>query len=218
MYEDSTNQAHENQTKRKMENQQDIQVVQAEMQEMLEQVIDDAPKLSLNVKNAPFCLNMLFDQEGNPKGNFRVTDRYKKRVYFAFKHPSHKSTTGEIYWGKLSEGVTGYSSGPIEYLIQATPTFLNDEELEELEHRHRLTKEINGVEVELVPPMLQRDNYSSRVERYRETIGDSRKKVQEITNIISELETLKPKLPMGTREVIIEQNDSFENPSGYPHK
>ena len=76
----------------------------------------------------------------------------------------------------------------------------------------------NQKNYDFIKKVLQRDNYSERVERYRKDIEAPRRKLQEITGIISELESIKAKLPMGTREVIIEQNDSFENSSGHPRK
>lgn len=113
-----------------------------------------------------------------------------------------------MYWGNLSN--------KNEYLIQATPTFLTDEELYSLQIHHRLTKKINNVDIEFVPPFLQKDNYSERIETYRKNIEPSRRKIQEISSIISELESLKTKLPWGPREVIIEPNNEVEDSSGYP--
>lgn len=219
MNENSINQKAENRATRKMETKQNVQVVQEELQEKREQIIDESPKLNLSIKQAPFLLDVLFEKDGTPKGDFRVSERYRKKVFYAFKHPHTKSTTGETYYGELSQG--DYFSGnysPNEYLIIATPTFLNDDELQELQSRKQITKRINNVDITLIAPVLQRDNYSERVEIYRKDIEAPRRKIQEITGIISELERIKAKLPMGTREVIIEQNDSFENSSGHPHK
>lgn len=209
----------ENKSTRKIETKQDVQTIQEELQEKIEQIIDESPKLNLSIKNAPFFLNVLFKDDGTPKGDFRISERYRKKVFYAFKHPHTKSTTGETYHGKLVEG--DYFSGnysPNEYLIIATPTSLTDEELETLQKNHKLTKRIGNVDIEFIPPVLQKDNYSERVEKYRKEIEISRKKVQEINGIIAELEGVKSKLPMGTRTVVIEQNNELDDSQGFPHR
>lgn len=107
-----------------------------------------------------------------------------------------------MYWGKLLN----------EYIIETTPTFLTEEELETLERYHKLIKKIGNIDIEFTAPFLQKDGYSSRVEKYRRTIEEPRRKVQEIDGIITELEVLKSKLPMGPYEVTIDQSENFENP------
>jgi hypothetical protein len=212
MNENSINQNAENKSTRKMETKQDAQRVQEQLLEKKTQIIEDAPRLSLSIKKAPYYLGILFEQDGTPKGDFMVTDRFKRKVAAAFKHPHHNTTTDEMYFGKLS--------AEDEYLIQATPTFLTDEELEYLQSHRRLTKMIGNTEIEFVPPMLQRNDYRARVERYRERVGESREKVQELTVIIQEIEKLKPRLPMGAYEVIIEQPEEVEeknNKPGFPN-
>ena len=216
--EELANQKPENQSERRMETQQDVQVIQQELKVKKEKIIEEAPKLSFEVKNAPFYLNILFDQNGNPKGDFVVTERCMKKVCAALKHPHQKARTGEIYWGNLDK-----------YFIKTTPTFLTEEELIELQKHHKLTKKINNIDIELVPPMSQRDNYpilplsdtilySDRVQRYRENIKVPRRKVQEINNILSDLEILKSRLPMGVHEVIIDQEEEPEKPQTRSHK
>lgn len=205
----------EAQSKPSIRTKQDAQSVQGQLLEKKTQIIEDAPKLSLAIKKAPYYLGILFEQDGTPKGDFTVTDRFKRKVAVAFKHPHHKSTTGEMYFGELTDGNL-FNTGPNEYLIQATPTFLTDEELEYLQSHRRLTKMIGNTEIEFIPPMLQRDDYPTRVERYRERIGESRKKVQELTSIIQEIEKLKPRLPMGTYEVMIEQPEEVEEKHDKP--
>lgn len=219
MNENSINQNAENRTTRKMETKQDVQIVQEELQEKKEQIIDESPKLNLSIKQAPFLLDVLFEKDGTPKGDFRVSERYRKKVFYAFKHPRTKSSTGETYYGELSQG--DYYSGnysPNEYLIIATPTFLTDDELQELQIRKQITKRINNVDITLIAPVLQKSDYSARVERYRKEIEPSRKKIQEISGIMTELENLKAKLPMGTREVIIESNDELNTSPGFPRR
>ena len=210
----------ENQSKPSIQTKQDAQRVQEQLLEKKTQVIEDAPKLSLSIKNAPFYLGALFEQDGTPKGDFTVTDRFKRKVVVAFKHPHRKTTTGEMYFGELTDGNL-YNTAPNEYLIQATPTFLTDEELDYLRSHRRLTKMIGNTEIEFVPPMLQRDDYPARVEKYMERIGESRAKVQELTGIIQEIERLKPRLPMGTYEVMIEQPEEAEGKNdkpGFPNR
>ena len=80
---------------------------------------------------------------------------------------------------------------------------------------------IGNTEIEFVPPMLQRDDYPARVEKYRERIGESRAKVQELTGIIQEIERLKSRLPMGTYEVMIEQPEEEKaknDKPGFPNR
>ena len=152
----------ENQSKPSIQTKQDAQRVQEQLLEKKTQVIEDAPKLSLSIKNAPFYLGALFEQDGTPKGDFTVTDRFKRKVVVAFKHPHRKTTTGEMYFGELTDGNL-YNTAPNEYLIQATPTFLTDEELDYLRSHRRLTKMIGNTEIEFVPPMLQRDDYPATI-------------------------------------------------------
>lgn len=186
-------------SKIELKTQQDAQKVLELLSEKKSQIIDDSPRLSLSIKDAPHCLDALFEKDGTPKGNFMVTDRFKKKIELAFNHPHHVSSTNDSYYGKPY-----YDN---EYLIQATPTFLTDEELEYLQFHGRLNKQINNSEIEFVPPILQKDDYSFRVERYRERIREPRKKVQELEDIIHDIKSLKTKLLMGEYEVIIEQPD-----------
>jgi len=218
MNENLINQNDENKTGRKIETKQDAQAVQEELQEMREQTIDESPKLNLSVKQAPFLLHVLFKEDGTPKGDFRISERYRKKVFYAFKNPHTKSATGETFYGDLSQG--DYFTGeyyPNEYIIIATPTFLNDDELQELQSRKQIIKRINDVDITLTAPTLQKSDYSVRVENYRKNIDSSRKKIQGIDEIIADLEKLKSKLPMGTREVLIEQTDE-EKETGFPHR
>lgn len=201
------------QQKSRLQTQQDAQLLQSNLLEKKEQLIDESPKLNLSIKKAPFLLDVLFEKDGTPKGNFRVSERYRKKVFYAFKHPRTKSTTGETYYGELSEG--NYFSGtyiPNEYLIIATPTFLSDDELQELQRTKQITKRVNNVDITLIAPVLQSSDYSARVERYRETIVEPRKKVQELDSLVAEIEKVKSQLPRGTYEVIIEQP---EDEKGY---
>ncbi len=210
----------EAQSKPSIQTKQDAQRVQEQLLEKKTQIIEDAPKLSLSIKNAPFYLGVLFEQDGTPKGDFTVTDRFKRKVAVAFKHPHRKSTTGEMYFGELTDGNL-YNTAPNEYLIQATPTFLTDEELDYLRSHRKLTKIIGNTEIEFVPPMLQRNDYPARVEKYMEIVGESRAKVQELTGIIQEIEKLKPRLPMGTYEVMIGQSEEVEekhDKPGFPNR
>lgn len=202
----------------KLQTQQDAQLLQNNLLEKKEQLIDESPKLNLAIKQAPFLLDVLFEKDGTPKGDFRVSNRYRKKVFYAFKHPHTKSTTGEAYYGELSEG--DYFSdkySPNEYLIIATPTFLSDYELQELQSRKQITKRINNVDVTLIAPVLQSSDYSALVERYRETIVEPRRKVQELDSLVAEIEKVKSQLPRGTYEVIIEQPED-EKGTGYPHR
>lgn len=202
----------------RLQTQQDAQLLQSNLLEKKEQLIDESPKLNLAIKQAPFLLDVLFEKDGTPKGDFRVSDRYRKKVFYAFKHPHTKSTTGEAYYGELSKG--DYFSGnyhPNEYLIIATPTFLSDDELQELQSRRQITKRINNVDITLIAPALQKSDYSACVERYRETIVEPRKKVQELDSLVAEIEKVKSQLPRGSYEVIIEQPEDKKG-TGYPHR
>lgn len=198
----------ENQSKPSIQTKQDAQRVQRQLLEKKTQIIEDAPKLSLSIKNAPYYLGVLFEQDGTPKGDFTVTDRFKRKVELALKHPHHKSTTGEMYFGELTK--------QNEYLIQATPTFLTDKELDHLRSYGKLTKTIGNTEIEFIPPILQQNDYPVRVEEYIESVGKFRKQIQELTAIIQEIEKLKPRLPMGTYEGMIEQSEEVEEKHDKP--
>lgn len=200
----------------RLQTQQDAQLLQSNLLEKKEQLIDESPKLNLAIKQAPFLLDVLFEKDGTPKGDFRVSDRYRKKVFYAFKHPHTKSTTGESYYGELSERcLRNYY--PNEYLIIATPTFLSDDELQELQSRKKITKRINNVDITLIAPSSQKSDYSARIEKYRETIVEPRKKVQELDSLVSEIEKVKSKLPRGSYEVIIEQPEDKKG-TEYPHR
>lgn len=210
------NEENKEQTQSKLQTQQDAKELQDKILEKKEQLIDESPKLNLAIKDAPFVLESLFEHDGTPKGDFRVSDRYKKKVALAFQHVNRKPETGEIYYGRLVDGFSP-NTYKAEYLIAATPTFLTDEELAELQSKRRLSKMINGKEITFGAPDLQRDNYSSRVERYRETIVEPRSKVKELDSLVAEIERVKSQLPRGSYEVIIEQPEDRKE-TGYPHR
>ena len=100
---------------------------------------------------------MLFEQDGTPKYDFRISDRFRKKVSLALKHPHQDTKTGKTYYGEIWTSGYHKRAYPNEYLIQVTPTFLSDEELKSIPFG--LIKRIGNVEIELVPPLLQ-DNVS----------------------------------------------------------
>ena len=59
----------------RLQTQQDAQLLQGNLLEKKEQLIDESPKLNLAIKQAPFLLDVLFEKDGTPKGDFRVSDR-----------------------------------------------------------------------------------------------------------------------------------------------
>lgn len=146
------------------------------------QLIEEAPKLFLSIRKAPYYLGELFDLDGNPKGDFLVTNRTKQRVAEALMEPHHKSSNGQLYYGNLTDGNI-YSPGPNEYLIKATPTFLSDAELKYLVENQRITKKIRNIKVELIPPLIQMDNYQSLVMEYKRDIVNYRNIINEINKI-----------------------------------
>jgi hypothetical protein len=183
-----------------------------ELIEKKNQIIDDSPKLSLRVKNAPLYLASLFEEDGTPKGDFRVSDRYRKKVCLALKHQGRKNDTGEIYYGKLFEGINDVY--PAEYLIQVTPTLLNDQELRELSFADILKKRIGGIEVELIPPMLQDNiNFGKRVRDFMEINKPVRDKINKIDEIIYDLKMVLNELPSAIPSEQINNSDE----TGYPH-
>lgn len=198
--------------------QQDAQEIQNNLLEKRELIIDAAPKLILSIKDAPFHLETLFEMDGTPKGDFRVTERYKKKVFFAFKHPHIKSTTGEKYYGELTTlDASQKHHYPNEYLIIVNPTFLTADELHSLRMFKTLTKRVNNVEITFVPSNIQYNNFSSLIEKYMESITETRKRIEELDSIIADIEQVKSKLPRGSYEVIIEQpGDDFD--PGFPNK
>lgn len=191
--------------KRAIETKQDVEKLEQELFAMKERIIDNAPKLYLEVKDVPFYLDRLFDTNGNPLGDFKVSDKYKKRVVYALKNPHKKPSTGQVYFGELVEG--DYYAGkyyPREYVIEATPTTFTEEDLDILQNKHKITKSINGVELELYAPYNQRNNFSWNVDRYRKSIEVPRRKLKEIDKILTSLAMVKEKLPWESRIVSIE--------------
>lgn len=185
--------------KPKLETKEDVVKVQKILLQKRKQIIDEGPKLSLCIKDAPFYLMSLFNVDGSPKGNFNVSESQQKKIALALKHPSHKSSTDQTYWGHLS--------ADDEYRIQVMPTFFSDEELYYLQLHERIVKKINDVEIKLVPLYLQKDNFSERVKDYKESIGSVKDKLQKYDDMLILLENLKSILPASPRIVIISDED-----------
>lgn len=185
--------------KKKLETKEDVVRVQKMLLQKRKQIIDEGPKLSLCIKDAPFYLMSLFNVDGSPKGNFNVSESQQKKIALALKHPSHKSSTDQTYWGHLSAGD--------EYRIQVLPTFFSDEELDYLQLHERIVKKINNVEIKLVPLYLQKDNFSERVKGYKENIGSVKDKLQKYDEMLILLENLKSILPASPRIVLISDED-----------
>lgn len=185
--------------KPKLETKEDVVKVQKMLLQKRKQIIDDGPKLSLCIKDAPFYLMSLFNVDGSPKGDFNVSESQQKKIALALKHPSHKSSTDQTYWGHLS--------ADDEYRIQVMPTFFSDEELDYLQLHERIVKKINDVEIKLVPLYLQKDNFSERVKDYKEGIGPVKDKLQKYDDMLILLENLKSILPASPRIVIISDED-----------
>lgn len=185
--------------KPKLETKEDVVKVQKILLQKRKQIIDEGPKLSLCIKDAPFYLMSLFNVDGSPKGDFNVSESQQKKIALALKHPSHKSSTDQTYWGHLS--------ADDEYRIQVMPTFFSDEELDYLQLHERIVKKINDVEIKLVPLYLQKDNFSERVKDYKEGIGPVKDKLQKYDDMLILLENLKSILPASPRIVIISDED-----------
>lgn len=186
----------------KFETKEDVMKIQNMLLQRRKQIIDEGPKLSLCIKDAPFYLMFLFNVDGSPKGNFNVSESQQKKIALALKHPSHKSPTDQTYWGHLS--------ADDEYRIQVTPTFFSDEELDYLQLHESIVKKINDVEIKLVPLYLQKYNFSERVKNYKEGIGPVKDKLQKYDEVLIILENLKSILPASPRMVTI---ISDEDPS-----
>ena len=197
------------QTNIKLETKQDAERLQEELIEKKNQIIDDAPKLSLAIKKAPYFLDALFEQDGTPKYDFGISDRFRKKVSLALKHPRKDTKTGQTYYGEIWTSGYHKKAYPNEYLIQVTPMFLSDEELKSLSFG-KIVKKIGDFEIELVPPLLgDYINFHERVEEYIDSIQSVRNKIKQIDEIIAEIEEVKSKLPMGAKEVPMEQSDNF---------
>lgn len=185
--------------KPKLETKEDVVKVQKMLLQKRKQIIDEGPKLSLCIKDAPCYLMSLFNVDGSPKRDFNVSESQQKKIALALKHPSHKSSTDQTYWGHLS--------ADDEYRIQVMPTFFSDEELDYLQLHERIVKKINDVEIKLVPLYLQKDNFSERVKDYKEGIGPVKDKLQKYDDMLILLENLKSILPASPRIVIISDED-----------
>ena len=89
------------QTNIKLETKQDAERLLEELIEKKNQIIDDAPKLSLAIKKAPYFLDALFEPDGTPKYDFGISDRFRKKVSLALKHPRKDTKTGQTYYGEI---------------------------------------------------------------------------------------------------------------------
>ena len=187
------------QTNIRLETKQDAERLQEELNEKKNQIIDDAPKLSLAIRKAPYYLDALFEQDGTPKYDFKISDRFRKKVSLALKHPRKDTKTGRIYYGEIWTSGYHKKDYPNEYLIQATPTFLSDEELKLLSFGS-IVKKIGNLEIELTPPLLDNDSFHERVREYIDSIQSVRNKIKQIDEIIAEIEEVKSKLPMGQKK------------------
>jgi len=186
----------------KCETKEDVIKIQKLLLQKRKEIMTGASKLSLCLKDAPFYLGSLFNADGSPRGDFYVSESQQKKIAFALKHPNHKSSTGQTYWGHLS--------ADDEYRIQVMPTFFSDGELDYLQLHGKILKKINNIEIELVPLYLQKDKFSERVENYRKNIEPIRQKLQKYNELLILLENLKSILPSSPRIVTI---DSDDNPS-----
>lgn len=188
------------QTNIRLETKQDAERLQEELIEKKNQIIDDAPKLSLAIRKAPYYLDALFEQDGTPKYDFKISDRFRKKVSLALKHPRKDTKTGQIYYGEIWTSGYHKKAYPNEYLIQATPTFLSDEELKSLSLFGRIVKKIGNLEIELIPPLLDNNSFHERVREYIDSIQSVRNKIKQIDEIIAEIEEVESKLPMGQKK------------------
>ena len=192
---------------------EDIEEVKEELLRKREKIIDGTPILNLAIKKGQYYLPKLFEEDGTPKGDFRVSDHYKKKVYYALKHPN-KDRVGATYYGDLSYPGMNINEQN-EYLIRVTPTFLTDDELHRLAFTGSLDKKVGNTEIQLIPSLMDAHRgFSNRVEEYRNSIQEARGIIQKIDEVLAELDVLKTKLPRKIREVVIESSDDF----GTQHK
>lgn len=188
----------------KCETKEDVVLLQEMLLQRKKQIIDEAPTLSLCIKDAPFYLDSLYKVDGTPKGDFNVSESQKRKVALALKHPSHKSSTGRSYWGHLSVDD--------EYKIQIMPTFFSNEELDYLELHNKIVKKINNVDVELVPLYIQKYNFSVRVKEYKEIVKPVRERLNKYDELLSLVEYLKTLLPSSPRIITIIPDDDVSLP------
>ena len=187
---------------------EDVDEVKEELLRKRDRVIDETPILNVAIKKGQYYLAQLFEQDGTPKGDFRVSDHYKKKVYYALKHPN-KDRVGATYYGDLSYPGMNINEQN-EYLIRVTPTFLTDDELHRLAFAGSLDKKVGNTEIQLIPSLMDAHRgFSNRVEEYRNSVQEARGIIQKIDEVLAELDVLKTKLPRKTREVVIESSDDF---------
>ena len=172
------------------------------------QIIEQGPQLTLSIKDGPKVLGLLFEKDGTPKYDFRVSEVCKGRVRGAFEHQS-RNRKGEIYFGNLCEKTFfGQNEGPTQYNIKINPLFLTDVELSMLGHQSFLKKNFNGVDITfLAPAIFDTSNFSNRekkdaesifsinVDLYSRKVEPLRKMLQEIDAKIMEIKKIMPTLP-----------------------
>ena len=183
--------------------QEDVQKEIDKIIQKREKIIETAPTLYLEIDKAPYILPRLFNIDGTPNGNFNVPEKYQKKAQLSLQHRHNGSND---YW---------YGQSPNdEYLIKATPDFLTEEELDELQSRHYIIKRLGNTEVKLKQSKLGMERRSGKWEMsYTGTLSDlDRKKIKEArelledcTLVIEQLRVVQSKLPHLPREVYIDE-------------
>ena len=190
--------------------QEDVQMEIDEMVQKRKKIIETTPTFYLEIEKAPYILPCIFKHDGTPNGDFIVPERFQKKASFALQHPHTNTSSNKTWFG---------NSVNDEYLIKFTPDFLSEEELDELQKKHSITKRIGNTDVKLKQRYLGMEYYASTGKwkgSYSSTYSDlgrkkikqSRELLQECSFVIEELKKVQLGLPHKPREVTIEETVS----------
>ena len=182
--------------------QEDVQKEIDKIIQKKEKIIETSPTIYLEIDKAPYILPRLFNIDGTPNGNFNVPDTYQKKAKLSLQH--RHNGFNDYWYGKSPNDV---------YLIKVTPDFLTEEELDELQSRHYIIKNLGNTEVKLKQPKLGMEKRSGKWQMsYAGTLSDlDRKKIKEArelledsTLVIEQLRIIQSKLPHLPRVVYID--------------
>lgn len=208
-----------NENNNQIKTKQDAEKAIEKLLEKRNQIIEQGPQLHLAIK--PYHLDALFEKDGTPKYDFRVSDGQKRKIARAFKHP-HVDQESKLYFGDL--GVTDIGKRtpnfyPVVYVIKINPLFLTDDELLFLGKSCDLKKDFEQTDVTFFAPCISYTHipsyksgefasFRTKVNVYRKNIPEFRALIQQIDSAIKELQALKLKLPMG-EEVDMQDEAGF---------
>lgn len=159
--------------------------------EKISEIKEKVPGIVLDILNSRRNIQLCFDSDGNPKGDYRVSPTSRKRIV-RIMSTSHLQN-GKMVYGRQDKGFV--------ISIKTNPEFLSDEDLTRLSRGSSIKKIVGGYEVEMILSEFRgpigvrpKDIVDSYKRSMKRLYPGQKAKLDEYAKLVAYLRTLRERL------------------------